>query len=103
MEIPNREFYKSKYEYLKGFINNGKIPNFFLLYGIKNNPSFEFNDFPMLGIWTPNHVHANFICIEPWIGCADPSDHDNVFTNKRYLINLNPNDEKLISYHIKLF
>lgn len=65
--------------------------------------SFEFNDFPMLGIWTPNHVHANFICIEPWIGCADPSDHDNVFTNKRYLINLNPNDEKLISYQIKFF
>ena len=34
-------FYKSKYEYLKSFINNEKIPNVFLLYGIKNNPSLE--------------------------------------------------------------
>lgn len=65
--------------------------------------SFEFNDFPMLGIWTPNHTKANFICIEPWIGCADPSDHNNVFLNKKYLLNLEPNNKKLISYQIQFF
>lgn len=64
---------------------------------------FEFNDFPLLGIWTPNHTHANFICIEPWIGCADTSDHDGNFLNKRQLINLKPKKMKLISYQIKFF
>lgn len=64
---------------------------------------FEFNDFPMLGIWTPNHVKANFVCIEPWIGCADPSNHTGNYLDKRYLINVKPNDFKLISYQIKFF
>lgn len=63
---------------------------------------FEFNDFPMLGIWTPNHVQANFICIEPWIGCADPSDHNGNFLDKRDLITIKPNDKKLFTYQIKL-
>ena len=64
---------------------------------------FEFNDFPMLGIWTPNHVKANFICIEPWIGCADPSNHTGNYLDKKYLINLDPKSFKLISYQIKFF
>ena len=34
-------FYKRKYEYLKSFINNNKIPHAFLFYGEKNNPSLE--------------------------------------------------------------
>lgn len=62
---------------------------------------FEFNDFPMLGIWTPNHVHANFICIEPWIGCADPSNHTGNFLDKCHLITVKPNDKELITYQIK--
>ncbi len=64
---------------------------------------FEFNDFPLLGIWTPNHTHANFICIEPWIGCADPSDHTGNFYDKRNLIEVQPNEKELISYQIKFF
>lgn len=62
---------------------------------------FEFNDFPMLGIWTPNHIHANFICIEPWIGCADPSNHTGNFLDKCHLITVKPNDKELITYQIK--
>lgn len=65
--------------------------------------AFEFNDFPMLGIWTPNHTKANFICIEPWIGCADPSQHDGQFESKKYQIRLQPQEMKLISYQIKFF
>lgn len=64
---------------------------------------FEFNDFPMLGIWTPNHIKSNFICIEPWIGCADPSNHTGNYLDKRYLINVKPNQFELISYQIKFF
>lgn len=64
---------------------------------------FEFHDFPMLGIWTPNHVKANFICIEPWIGCADASNHNQDFLQKKHLISLEKNDKKLITYQIKFF
>lgn len=65
--------------------------------------SFEFHDFPLLGIWTPNHVKANFICIEPWIGCADPTNHDGQFKNKCELISLKENENTLITYQIKFF
>lgn len=65
--------------------------------------TFEFNDFPMLGIWTPNHVKANFICIEPWIGCADPSNHSGNFNEKCHLIHLDKNQTQLITYQIKFF
>lgn len=64
---------------------------------------FEFHDFPMLGIWTPNHVKANFICIEPWIGCADATDHDGYFKNKKELLTLKENESTLITYQIKFF
>ncbi len=64
---------------------------------------FEFYDFPMLGIWTPNHVKAPFICIEPWIGCADEIDSDHDFLKKRALINLKPDESKLIMYQIRFF
>lgn len=61
--------------------------------------SFSFNGFNSLGIWTPNNnVFANFICLEPWHGCADPSNHDGIFENKKDIIFLNPTDSKLFSY-----
>ena len=61
--------------------------------------SFKFNGFNSLGIWTPNNnVNANFICIEPWHGCADPSDHDGIYEHKRDMIFLEPSDSKLFSY-----
>lgn len=66
-----------------------------------NGIDFEFNDFPMLGIWTPNHIKANFICIEPWIGCADPSNHNGNYLEKCHLITIKPNDKELITYQIK--
>lgn len=61
--------------------------------------TFKFNGFNSLGIWTPNNnVFANFICIEPWHGCADPSDHDGIYEHKKDMIFLEPNDSKLFTY-----
>lgn len=65
--------------------------------------TFSFNGFPMLGIWTPYPTKAPFICIEPWIGCADPSNHDGVFSNKKYIINLKPDEIKEIKYKWSFF
>ena len=49
----------------------------------KNKPvlSVQFEGFPYLGIWTkPN---APFLCIEPWCGLADNSNHNGNFKKKK--------------------
>ncbi len=40
----------------------------------------DFPGFPFLGIWAAKD--ADFICIEPWCGIADPIDTDQDFTRK---------------------
>ena len=39
--------------------------------------------FETLGVWTPDHKNAPFICIEPWCGCDDYDTDDGVFSHKR--------------------
>ena len=41
---------------------------------------FDFADFPYLGIWAAKN--ANFICIEPWCGIADPVDSNQQLKDK---------------------
>lgn len=64
---------------------------------------FNFDDFPMLGIWTPNRIKSPFICLEPWIGCADAPTSNGDFKSKRDLIYVEPNTSKTINYSIKFF
>lgn len=68
----------------------------------RHGVEFTFDDFPMLGIWTPMNIKAPFICLEPWIGCADSPDSSGDFTQKRDIIWLKQNEEKTISYQITL-
>lgn len=65
--------------------------------------TFEFKGFPMLGIWTPYPKDAPFICIEPWIGCADPTVHDGLFEHKTHVQTLEPSKENTIKYSFKFF
>ncbi len=39
--------------------------------------------FETLGVWTPDHKNAPFVCIEPWCGCDDYDTDDGVFAHKR--------------------
>lgn len=39
--------------------------------------------FETLGVWTPDHKNAPFICIEPWCGCDDYDTDNGVFAEKR--------------------
>ena len=48
-------------------------------------------------------MEANFLCIEPWIGCADPSNHNGNFNDKLHLIHLDKKETQLITYQIKFF
>ena len=60
--------------------------------------TMDFTDFPYLAIWSkPN---APFICIEPWFSTADTVKGSGVFTQKRDLISLKPNDEFECKYTV---
>lgn len=39
--------------------------------------------FTSLGVWTPDHKNAPFICIEPWCGCDDYDTDNGIFSEKR--------------------
>lgn len=39
--------------------------------------------FETLGVWTPDHKKAPFVCIEPWCGCDDYDTDSGVFSEKR--------------------
>lgn len=85
-------------------LNDINFDNVKLLKGENIFLSFTFNGFNSLGIWTPNNnVFANFICLEPWHGCADPSNHNGIFIDKKDIINLEPGDSKLFSYSFEFF
>lgn len=51
----------------------------------------EFADFPYLGIWAK--PAAFYVCIEPWIGCAEQSDKEIDFTEKECCITLQPREK----------
>ena len=59
-------------------------------------------EFKTLGIWTPYPTKAPFICLEPWIGCADNPESNNQFLNKKDLIKLDVNEIWLTTYQIKI-
>ena len=42
--------------------------------------AFDFTGFPFLGIWAAKN--ADFVCIEPWCGIADPADTDQQLVHK---------------------
>ena len=60
--------------------------------------TMDFTDFPYLAIWSkPN---APFICIEPWFSTPDTVKSSGVFTQKRDLISLKPNDSFECKYTV---
>jgi len=58
-------------------------------------------DFLTLGIWTPYPLKAPFICIEPWIGCADKPTTNHEFNTKKDLITLYKNSKWMTSFIYK--
>lgn len=63
---------------------------------------FSFPTFNTLGIWTPATIDSPFVCLEPWIGCADKPDTKGNFEEKKDMIFLPPNQsfEAIYSIHI---
>lgn len=56
---------------------------------------FYFNS-PVLGIWAkPN---APYVCIEPWWGINDNHDKKSDLSEKRGIMSLNPNEDRIFSW-----
>ena len=60
----------------------------------------DYKDFPVLALWAK--PKAPFICIEPWIGCADHKHTNGIFKSKDNLIKLPKNEIFKASYSITL-
>jgi len=41
-------------------------------------------DAPLVGIWSPPHKNAPFVCIEPWYGRCDAEDFDGELQDREY-------------------
>lgn len=60
-----------------------------------------FKEFPYLGIWSRTD-EANFICIEPWYGLADFTNHNKNFKTKEGILQLKMGDKFNCSYVIEV-
>jgi galactose mutarotase-like enzyme len=73
-----------------------------LWYGALPGPQirFDFPDTPYLAIWTK--PGADFICIEPWHGQADPVGFSGDFRTKPGIFNVSPGQEKVCAMTLTL-
>ena len=62
--------------------------------------ALAFSGFTSLGLWTPDHKRAPFLCIEPWVGMNDRSDEDGVFEHKYGVRTLSPAEKDQYSLTI---
>jgi len=60
----------------------------------------NFDHFPYLGIWTKQN--APFICIEPWCGLADSSNHNGNFEEKEGINYLSAGEDFLRAMRIEI-
>ena len=62
--------------------------------------TMHYKDFNYLGVWAK--PKANFVCIEPWLGIADPEKTNQIITHKEGIINLEANKKFTASYDIEI-
>jgi galactose mutarotase-like enzyme len=73
-----------------------------LSYGPPGGPTLEiaFPDTPMLGIW--QKPGANYLCIEPWQGIADPLGYEGDFRDKPGVVILPPGEARAFRMDVTL-
>ena len=60
----------------------------------------DFEGWPYLGIWAKPAAH--YVCIEPWIGCADSAQSNGQFIEKEKLVKLKAEERFMSSFAISL-
>jgi galactose mutarotase-like enzyme len=61
----------------------------------------DFEGFHHLGLWAAKD--ADFVCIEPWIGCADDHNFKGNFFEKDSVVKLNSDEEFNCGFSISVF
>jgi len=67
----------------------------------KRSVIVEFPGFTYLALWNRSE-QAPYVCIEPWMGTADPVDSNQEFTTKEGLLSLDPGKTFSCSYDIMI-
>ena len=60
-------------------------------------------DAPVVGIWSPPHKVAPFICIEPWYGRCDRVGYEGEYKDKDWMNRLAPGERFSSVYTIEIF
>ena len=60
----------------------------------------SFQGFDYLGIWAKEN--APYVCIEPWVGCADSADFTGNLSDKEGVIKLQPGDKIIKSFSVSI-
>lgn len=63
--------------------------------------NLSWTGFETLGVWTPDHKEAPFICIEPWCGCDDYDTDNGIFSDKRGIQKAKPSEIRNYSMTIR--
>lgn len=71
-----------------------------LIFGSGKGVSVSWEGFETLGVWTPDHKNAPFLCIEPWCGCDDYDTDRGIFAEKRGIQSADPGETK--EYRLKI-
>ncbi len=61
--------------------------------------TFDFTDFPYLGLWSKNPA-APFVCIEPWFGVTDHTKHNRQLKEKEGVVVLGGHGEFRHAYSV---
>lgn len=59
-------------------------------------------DAPVVGIWSPPHKNAPFICIEPWYGRCDRAGYEGEYRDRDWVNRLAPGETFTGSYTIEI-
>lgn len=55
-----------------------------------------------LGVWSPKHVDAPFVCLEPWMGLPNCKGEERDFSKKPGMICLNPGENHTTGFSVAL-
>ncbi len=63
---------------------------------------FCFNDFDILGVWTKPGAHANYLCLEPWIGLNASKGESSNFEEKPFVRTVLPGKQEYVRFSVFL-
>lgn len=83
-------------------IENSQINKVSLLDKEKRNYLTLHFDAPVVGLWSPPHKNAPFVCIEPWYGRCDRENYDGELRSRDWMNHLDPGASFSASYTIEI-